>query len=125
MVQYHHGAETVCFSWQLLTIKSQVSQRSGGTDTNLAAKDELRRLLDQLSGELARAPPGRTADAEAVTELAQQLVARATKDTPNPVMVHISVAGLLQAAEQLAADLPCVSMLARQIGEQVGRLTPD
>src|SRR6266508_6010538 len=105
-----------------VNIKSQVSQRIGGTDTNLAARDELRRLVDQLSSELAHAPPGLAADAEAVAELAQQLVAQATKDTPNPMMVQISAAGLRQAAEHLGTDLPRVLMLAQQIGEQVGRL---
>ena len=104
-----------------VNIKSQVSQHISGTDTNLAARDELRRLVEQLSSELAHAPPGQAADAEAVAELAQQLVAQATKDTPNPMMVQISAAGLRQAAEHLGTALPRVLILAQQIGEQVGR----
>jgi hypothetical protein len=114
------------FSGAILNIKSQLSNvgQSIGAMPNAdqASKDELKRLIDQLSAALGQVPAGREDDAAAVAETARQLVEQAGKEQPNKTSVRITAEVLKSAAQNLAAVLPAVLPIATQIAATIGRL---
>ncbi|HEU5100242.1 MAG TPA: hypothetical protein VFU22_14540 [Roseiflexaceae bacterium] len=85
-------------------------------------KNELQQLIEQLNTELRKAPANKQADAEAVAEIAKDLVDRAAKEKPNRAIVQISAEGLKQAAANLDAVLPTVLPIATKIATTILRL---
>jgi Caspase domain len=114
------------FSGAILNIKSElsnVSQSIGALpNADQAAKDELKRLIDQLSAALQKVPADREDDAAAVAETAKQLVDQATKDKPNKTIIQITAEGLKSAAQNIAGVLPTVLPLATQIAAAIVKL---
>jgi ElaB/YqjD/DUF883 family membrane-anchored ribosome-binding protein len=86
------------------------------------AKAELERLIRELNDALQKAPSDKKEDAEAVAELAQQLVEKANKEKPNRTMVQVTGEGLKQAAQNLADVAPTVLTIATQIIETIGQI---
>jgi len=86
-------------------------------------KDDLRKLLAQLNDELQKVPKEKSADAEAVAEIAKQLIDQVSKQQPNRAMLDISAEGLKKAAQNIASVVPTVLPIAIQIVEQIGKIT--
>lgn len=80
-----------------------------------ATKDELKKLIEQLTDLLQKAPAASASDAEAVAETARQLVDSVAKEKPNKTIVQITAEGLKKAAENIKAVLPDVIPIATQI----------
>jgi hypothetical protein len=114
------------FRGSILNIKStltHVTQTIGalpGADP--AAKAKLETLIRQLNDALQKVPPDKGEDAEAVAELAQQLVETANKEKPNRTMVQVTGEGLKQAAQNLANVMPTVLTIATQIVGTIGQI---
>jgi hypothetical protein len=87
-----------------------------------AAKAKLETLIRQLNDALQQVPPDKGEDAEAVAELAQQLVEKANKEKPNRTMVQVTGEGLKQAAQNLADVMPTVLTIATQIVGTIGQI---
>jgi Caspase domain len=105
----------------------QVNIRS--TVTSVAAdahtydpRAELLRMVAELKRELQGAPAQLLSEAEAVAELADDLVAKVSRERPNRTTLQIGAAGLAQAAQNLAGALPAMPRLAAQIATLVGQL---
>jgi hypothetical protein len=86
-------------------------------------KDDLRKLVAQLNDELQKVPEGKSADAEAVAEIAKQLIDQVSKQQPNKAMLDIGAEGLKKAAQNIASVAPAVLPIAIQIVEQIGKIT--
>jgi hypothetical protein len=94
---------------------AHVSQTISALPGDQSAKDELQQLLAQLHAELGKAPAHTQADAEAVAEIAKDLLDKATKARPNRAVVQISAEGLKHAAATIATALPAVLPIATKI----------
>jgi hypothetical protein len=107
------------FRGAILNIKStltDVKQNIGKIpNADPSAKDELKRLIGQLSEALQKVPPEKDEEAEAVAKSAKLLVDEVAKDKPNKTMVQISADGLKQAAKNIAEVMPIVLSIATQI----------
>lgn len=114
------------FRGAVLNIKSiltEVQQNVGALQTDVEAeKDELTRLVAQLTVALQAVPSHRGEQAEAVAEMAKALIDAATAEVPNKTMVRISGEGLQRAAADLTDDLADVSVLTAQIVTAVNAL---
>jgi hypothetical protein len=107
------------FRGAIVNIKStltNVQQSIGAIQTeDPAARKELETLIGQLSDALAKIPPERQDQAEAVAETAKALVDTAKAEKPNKTMLQITAQGLKQAAHNLADVMPAVMTIAGQI----------
>jgi methyl-accepting chemotaxis protein len=92
--------------------------RSGDND----AREELQKLIQQLSEALEKAPEDKKEQVEAVAETAKALVDQAKGEKPNKTMIQITGEGLKQAAKNVAEALPAVLPIAVQIVSAVGKL---
>ncbi|MBK9941552.1 MAG: caspase family protein [Kouleothrix sp.] len=114
------------FSGAILNIKStlsNVAQSIGAAPAGDAAtRARLQALIAQLSAELQKVPADKAGDAEAVAETAKAAVEQASKVPPNKTLVQISVEGLKQAAQNIAAVLPNVLPIAMQIADAVRKM---
>ena len=93
--------------------------RSGDQD----ARQELEKLIGQLSEALQKIPAGSEEQAQAVAETAKVLVDTAKAEKPNKTLLQISGEGLKQAAKNLADVMPIVIPIASQIVAAVAKLT--
>ncbi len=87
-----------------------------------AAKAELQQLIAQLNDALQEAPEDKAEEAEAVAQMAETLVETANSEKPNKMMVEITGDGLKKAAENVAAVMPTVLVIAMQIVTAVANL---
>ena len=87
-----------------------------------AAKAELQQLISQLNDALQEAPEDKAEEVEAVAQMAETLVDAASSEKPNKMMVQITGEGLKKAAENVAAVMPTVLVIATQIVTAVANL---
>lgn len=87
-----------------------------------AAKAELQQLISQLNDALQEAPEDKAEEVEAVAQMAETLVDAASGEKPNKMMVQITGEGLKKAAENVAAVMPTVLVIATQIVTAVANL---
>jgi hypothetical protein len=80
-----------------------------------APAQQLEELLAQLKKALADVPAAQQADAEVVTELSEELVAKAQQENPSKKILEIKAENLKKAAEALAEVMPTVAAIATQI----------
>jgi len=115
------------FRGAIINIKStltNVQQSVGEIHTNdQNARQELEKLIGQLSEALEKTPEGNQEHAQAVAETAKALVDTAKAEKPNKTMLQITGEGLKQAAQNLAEVMPTVVTIASQIVMTVAKLT--
>jgi endonuclease III len=115
------------FRGAILNIKSTLAnvQQSVGDirSDDLAGKEELKQLIDQLNQALQQAPPEKSEQAQAVAQTAQVLVEQAGGEQPNKTLIELTGEGLKKAAKNLAEVTPAVLTIASQIVMVVLRLT--
>ena len=87
------------------------------------ARQELEKLIGQLSEALEKTPEENQEHAQAVAETAKALVDTAKAEKPNKTMLQITGEGLKQAAQNLAEVMPVVVTIASQIVMTVAKLT--
>ena len=104
----------------LTNVQQAVSEIPSNDTTS---KEELKKLIEQLSQTLEKAPEDKKEQAEAVAELAKVLVETAKTEKPNKTMLKITGEGLKQAAQNLAEAMPSVIAIAAQIASVVFRMT--
>jgi methyl-accepting chemotaxis protein len=115
------------FRGAIINIKSTLTnvQQSVGEirtdDQN--ARQELEKLIGQLSEALEKTPEESQEHAQAVAETAKALVDTAKAEKPNKTMLQITGEGLKQAAQNLAEVMPVVVTIASQIVMTVAKLT--
>jgi len=115
------------FRGAMINIKSTLTnlQHSVGDirtdDQN--ARQELEKLIGQLSEALEKTPEESQERAQAVAETAKVLVDTAKAEKPNKTMLQITGEGLKQAAQNLAEVMPVVVTIASQIVMTVAKLT--
>jgi len=115
------------FRGAIINIKSTLTnvQQSVGEihtdDEN--ARQELEKLIGQLSEALEKTPEGNQEHAQAVAETAKALVETIKAEKPNKTMLQITGEGLKQAAQNLAEVMPVVVTIASQIVMTVAKLT--
>ncbi|KAB8140752.1 hypothetical protein F8S13_22380 [Chloroflexia bacterium SDU3-3] len=116
------------FSGAIVNIRatlSNVTQSIGSMPHGSADdKQQLATLVEQLRKALETAPAESQEDAEAVADLAKDLLDKASKATPNKKTITISAEGLKQAAENLGAALPAILPLVPQIIQAVQKMLP-
>jgi len=114
------------FRGAIINIKStltNVQQSVGDIRTDdLKARDELEKLIGQLSEALQKVPAGQQENAEAVAETARALIDTAKAEKPNKTMIQVTAQGLKLAAQNLAEFMPTVVTLATQIAVTVSNL---
>lgn len=114
------------FRGSIINIKStltNVQQSVGEIRTNdPGAKQELEKLIGQLSEALQQVPEASQEDAQAVAETAKVLVETAKAEKPNKTMIQVTGEGLKQAAQNLAEVMPVVVTIAGQIAMTVAKL---
>ena len=115
------------FRGAIINIKStltNVQQSVGEIHTNdQNARQELEKLIGQLSEALEKTPEESQEHAQAVAETAKALVDTAKAEKPNKTMLQITGEGLKQAAQNLAEVMPTVVTIASQIVMTVAKLT--
>ena len=115
------------FRGAIINIKSTLTnvQQSVGEirtdDQN--SRQELKKLIGQLSEALEKTPEESQEHAQAVAETAKALVDTAKAEKPNKTMLQITGEGLKQAAQNLAEVMPVVVTIASQIVMTVAKLT--
>jgi methyl-accepting chemotaxis protein len=115
------------FRGAIINIKSTLTnvQQSVGEihtdDEN--ARQELEKLIGQLSEALEKTPEESQEHAQAVAETAKALVDTAKAEKPNKTMLQITGEGLKKAAQNLAEVMPTVVTIASQIVMTVAKLT--
>lgn len=105
---------------QLRSVQQTVGEIQTGDETT---RQELEKLIQDLSAALEKAPLARHEQAEAVASTAKALVDQASADQPNHTMLKITADGLKQAAKNLADVTPTVLAIATQVVLAIGRLT--
>ena len=115
------------FRGAMINIKSTLTnlQHSVGDirtdDQN--TRQELEKLIGQLSEALEKTPEESQERAQAVAETAKVLVDTVKAEKPNKTMLQITGEGLKQAAQNLAEVMPVVVTIASQIVMTVAKLT--
>ena len=79
-----------------------VTQTIGASGVDDSTKTQIVALIKQLSDALAKVPAAQKVDAEAISDAAEEVVAKATKPNPNKKTLEISGKGLLEAAKGIA-----------------------
>jgi len=101
---------------------TNVSQNVGNIpNIDQSTKDELKQLFEQLNTILQKIPKEKIEDAEAVADIAKDLVENTSKDKPNKAKLQITLAELKQAAENIAKVLPDVLPIAIQISSVISK----
>ena len=114
------------FRGAIINIKSTLRNVAQSVNTipnaDESAKEELKRLIEQLNETLQKVPAEKAADAEAVAEEAKGLVEAANQKEPNTTTLQIRADGLKKAAENIAAVMPTIAGIAAQIVGAVFKL---
>jgi hypothetical protein len=90
-----------------------------------SSKQELEKLLQELESALKEVPDENGDDAEAVANMAKNLIENATREKPNKPLVQISAEGLKKAAENIATIAPKVLLTAQAIIVFIKSLYPS
>ena len=85
-----------------------------------STKTQLVALIKQLSDALAKVPAAQKADAEAISDAAEEAVAKATKPNPNKKTLEISGKGLLEAAKGIADVVPIAIEIVKTMSHFAG-----
>jgi hypothetical protein len=113
------------FQAGILNIEStltNVSQSVGNIpNVDQSSKDELKQLIEQLNAALQKAPAEKIEEAEALADTTKDLVEDISKEKPNKAKLQITLAGLKQAAENIAKVLPDVLPIAIQITSVISK----
>lgn len=107
----------------VINLKSKlenVTQTISASSGDEESKAQLIALMKQLSEALDKVPPEQKLDAEAVSDAAEDVVAKATKPNPNKKSVEISGKGLLEAAKGIAGVVPIAIEIVKAIGHFAG-----
>ena len=114
------------FRGAFVNIKSKlknVTQTIGTLpQVDASTKAELEGLIKELNDALQQTPEDKAEEAEAVAQVAQDLVEKAAEEQPNKTMVQITGEGLKQAAQNLADVTPSVLSIATRIVATVSQL---
>ena len=105
-----------------ITIKStltNVNQTIGGMPGGQAAKDELKRLFEQLQAELEKAPLEGKEAAEETAKRASAAAEEAAKPKPDTEDVQYSLGRLQKAAKNIGKLMPTVVPIAAAIAKQI------
>lgn len=105
---------------RLEKVTQSVQQVNGWEDDK---KNELVKLLADLTTSLKAAAEVRPDDAERVAETAEMVVSEATKAKPDKGFLTISAEGLKKAAEAVADIAPPVPAVAGKVAAFVAGLT--
>ena len=97
------------------TLSSINQSINSSTHIKESSKQELATLINQLQEALEDVPLENSDEAEAVAELAKDLLEKATKEKVNKPLVEVSAEGLKKAAENLAKVTPKVLTIAGKI----------
>ena len=89
-----------------------------------ATKEELTKLVAQLTDLLKQAPTEKVDEAGQIADRVDMLVKEAGKDKPDQEKVEFSLESLKKAAENIAGVLPTVLPIAMQIVEHIRKLIP-
>jgi Leucine-rich repeat (LRR) protein len=107
----------------VINVKSKlenVTQTINASSADEATKAQLTALMKQLADALAKVPPAQQQDAEAISDAAQDVVAKATKPSPNKKSIEISGKGLLEAAKGIADVVPIAIGIVKVISAFAG-----
>jgi hypothetical protein len=103
----------------IVSIKSRLENVTQNIDAipnaDQATKDELKKLLEDLTSTLQTAKPENAREAAAVAKTAERLVSDAGEEQSDKSMVQISADGLKKAAQNIASVLPEVLPIATKI----------
>ena len=89
-----------------------------------STKTQLVALIQQLSDALAKVPAAQKVDAEAISDAAEAVVAKATKPNPNKKTLEISGKGLLEAAKEIADVVPIAIEIVKTVSHFAGIVSP-
>jgi hypothetical protein len=110
-------------SGSILNIKAtlrDVTQRIDGIPSaDQATKDELKRLMAELSESLQQAPTGKAEEATKVAKRAEAAVEEVSKSQPDKELITFNVESLKKAAANIAGALPAVLPIATKIAEHI------
>ena len=116
------GDNNIVSSESILShVNQTVEASSAFSDSD---KDELKDLLDQLTVLLQSVPENSVEEAEAVAEMAKNLVQVAAKEKPNKPLIKITANGLKIAATNIAVIVPQVLTTALAIIAFVDKIHP-
>lgn len=103
----------------IVNVKSslnQVTQKIQSAGSMPAGRrDELAKLINELSAALAMVEGERPQDAERVVKSAEMVVSEVTKEKPNASFLKVTVEGLKEAAKAVEAIAPAVLSVAAKI----------
>jgi len=111
-VQVSNVVEPVNIQSRLDHVTQTVQQVQGWSD---ARKEELTKLLAELTNSLKDVAEARPDDAERVAKTAELVVAEATKAKPDKGFLSITTEGLKKAAEAVADIAPIVLTVAGKV----------
>jgi hypothetical protein len=97
-----------------------VTQTIGASGVDDSTKTQLVALIKQLSDALAKVPAAQKVDAEAISDAAEAVVAKATKPNPNKKTLEISGKGLLEAAKGTADVVPIAIEIVKTVSPFAG-----
>jgi len=104
------------------SVLTNLRQSVGAASTmDAAIREELSGLIDQLNQALEEIPSDNAQEAEAVAWAAEQLVEAAVEDNPNRVKIEITRESLMKAANNIAAVMPTVLLIAEGIVSAIQR----
>src|ERR1700676_518448 len=97
-----------------------VTQTIGASGVDDSTKTQIVALIKQLSDAQAKVPAAQKADAEAISDAAEAVVAKATKPNPNKKTLEISGKGLLEAAKGIADVVPIAIEIVKTMSHFAG-----
>lgn len=107
----------------ILNIKSHLdgaSQSIKESTMKEATKSEMEQLIQRLSTELKALPKEQKDDADAIAEVASDLVKKSTLPNPNKKSIQLSANGLLEAAKGIAGVIPIATEIVHLVAKFVG-----
>ncbi len=129
-IHHHHGDKITVHGGihgsnnNIKSTLTEVSQAVGMLPVgDEAEKEALQLLIGQLNDALQQLPEGRAEDAEAVAQMAGDLVEKASQPTPNKTMLNITGKGLMEAANAVAEVAPKTLAAATDIVATIGKIT--
>ena len=114
-----NNSNNVIIGSTLTNSQLTVGKIAAGTDDE---KAKLKDLLQQLADQIKKVPQEQTKQAEAVMKRADQLVAEAAEDEPDPSILNSLGEGLKRAADFLKGTVPAAVTIAGQIVSLIGTI---
>jgi hypothetical protein len=97
-----------------------LTQTIGASGVDDSTKTQLVALIKQLSDALAKVPAAQKVDAEAISDAAEEVVAKATMPNPNKKTLEISGKGLLEAVKGIADVVPIAIEIVKTVSPFAG-----